>query len=221
VFVIEIALNSSGKSKSNAGFWGSHWARGVLGSTNHILRIWRALSLGVIGLQGWNHLHVLTRLERTMWHGLRSARSSTDDTYTFVIDARGLWFGPTKRHDGANHQLAGIIIVCHRVGRRRESIPSALCLDIYIYTYICENIPSAQLHQTFLARLYVSFSSLESIQEKVMGDDWEYYKDILRQHFLTDKTLKETMEFMENTYNFRARYALVLRLWRLRTAKFS
>jgi hypothetical protein len=153
-------------------------------------------------------LHVLTR--------------STDDTYTFVIDARGLWFGPTKRHGGANHQLAGIVIVCHRVGRRRESIPSALCLDIYIYLHIFVlNIPSAQLHQTFLARLYVSFSSLESIQGKVMGDDWEYYKDILRQHFLTDKTLKETMEFMENTYNFRARYALVLGLWRLRTAKFS
>jgi hypothetical protein len=53
-----------------------------------------------------------------------------------------------------------------------------------------------------------------------MENDWEYYKDIMRQHFLTDKSLKEVMEFMKNTYNFRARYASVLRLRRLRAAKF-
>jgi len=40
-----------------------------------------------------------------------------------------------------------------------------------------------------------------------MEHQWEYYKDVLQQQFLTeDKTLKEVIEFMSDTYNFRARY---------------
>jgi hypothetical protein len=41
-----------------------------------------------------------------------------------------------------------------------------------------------------------------------MEHHWEYYKDIMQQHFLTeDKTLTEVMKFMNDTYNFRARYS--------------
>ena len=54
-----------------------------------------------------------------------------------------------------------------------------------------------------------------------MEDPWAYYKEILKHHFLTeDKTLKDVQKFMNDTYNFRARYTSVLRLRRLRTAKF-
>jgi hypothetical protein len=39
-----------------------------------------------------------------------------------------------------------------------------------------------------------------------MEDYWDSYKEILKQHFLTeDKTLKEVREFMHKTYDFRAR----------------
>ena len=41
-----------------------------------------------------------------------------------------------------------------------------------------------------------------------MEDPWAYYKEILKHHFLTeDKTLKDVQKFMDDTYNFRARYA--------------
>ena len=42
-----------------------------------------------------------------------------------------------------------------------------------------------------------------------MEDPWAYYKEILKHHFLTeDKTLKDVQKFMDDTYNFRATYAL-------------
>jgi hypothetical protein len=41
-----------------------------------------------------------------------------------------------------------------------------------------------------------------------MEDPWANYKEILKHHFLTeDKTLKDVQKFMNDTYNFRARYA--------------
>ena len=43
-----------------------------------------------------------------------------------------------------------------------------------------------------------------------MEHNWEYYKDVLQQQFVTDnKTLGEVIEFMNDTYNFRARYLLL------------
>lgn len=47
----------------------------------------------------------------------------------------------------------------------------------------------------------------------IMEDLWEYHKDVMRQQFLTeDKTLREVMEFMNDTHNFHARYSPVRRL---------
>jgi hypothetical protein len=43
-----------------------------------------------------------------------------------------------------------------------------------------------------------------------MEHHWEYYKDMLQQQFLADdKTLNEVIKFMDDTYNFRARYSLL------------
>ena len=65
----------------------------------------------------------------------------------------------------------------------------------------------------FILAIFVPITSFHQYQE-IMEDQWEYHKDVMEQSFRSGKTLEEVMNFMKQTYNFYARYQLVLRCLR-------